>query len=138
MPAAPQALVKPPSWQVPPAAPVQQPALHGCVESHDALHVLYALHAVCAGQSALVLQPQEPFKQNGPLGLAAQFAQAPPVDPQLAFDWAVWHCPPEQQPPLHSCDAEQAVVHCLVPRSHAFPAGQSDALVQPQAPFTQA
>jgi hypothetical protein len=64
--------------------------------------------------------------------------QLPPVDPHaVESEDPGAHVPPLQQPPLHGCEEEHAVVHIPVDVSHASSAGQSPATAQPQVPLTR-
>jgi hypothetical protein len=59
-----------------------------------------------------------------------------PLLPQATFKVPVWQVPPvdaEQQPPLHGVLLSQAAPQLCVVVLHAWLAGQSLALVQPQA-----
>lgn len=61
--------------------------------------------------------------------------QTPPFAPHALFRFPAWQVPPvdaEQHPPLHAVLASQAVPQVCVVVLHAWLAGQSFALVQPQ------
>lgn len=111
-----------PELQVPPVAAEQQPPLHGWADPQSAVQVLVAVShaapaamAVAWGQSAVSLHPHAPATQACPAAAAVQSKHRAPSVPQLSAAAPAWHVPAaEQQPPLHGCVAEQAVVHLLV------------------------
>jgi hypothetical protein len=123
-----------------PAAVLQQPPLHSCVELQLLVHwCVDTLHAVLAGQSAVTLQPHEPATHCEPLELPAQLTHTPAV-PQVPAALPGWQVPPEadeQQPLLHSCVELHAVVHLLVEVLHAVLSGQSAVPLQPQVPVAR-
>jgi hypothetical protein len=143
-PGEPQASFAAPATQSPAA---QQPALHGwaglqlgeqwCVEESQARR---------AGQSGARVHPQAPpspeARHCAPWLEPAQEAHRPPPLPQAAAVVPAWQSPPtaaEQQPPLHGCAAEHELVHVWPVGSQAVSAGQSAAVLQPQAwPLMQA
>jgi hypothetical protein len=76
--------------------PEQQPPLHGCVGEQVLVQafvlVLQAwpgLPPTPAGQSVVVLQPQEPLTHWWPFGLFWQFVHEVPHDVASVFDWQV-------------------------------------------------
>ena len=130
----PQALHAPPLWpqsstavpatQVPPA---QQPPLQGWVAgSHwEVQRCVAASHAVCAGQSATDVQPQNVeaplVTHRPPFALAAQLthAGAALVAAQDVLVTPCVHVVPSQQPPLQATFAEHDVEQACVTGSHA-------------------
>jgi hypothetical protein len=112
----------------------QQPPLHGCVAEQVVVHTWRAgSQAMSSGQSAADEQPQlAPNRQAWPLPLFVQSLQRPlePHAEPLVPGWQLL----AQQPTLHVCVAEQAVVHAWVTESHALLLGQSAAVLQPHAP----
>jgi hypothetical protein len=130
---APHALDDLPPAQVP---PLQQPPLHGWPPLQAVVQVPFGPHALPAGQSAGPAQPHAPAMQAWPLPLVVQSTHAAPV-PHATAPPPPTHLPvPSQQPPLQGWFASQVVVHCPAP-PHAWPAGQSFALLQPQVSFAR-
>jgi hypothetical protein len=128
-PVVPHAGATVPGAQVP---PLQHPPLQGCVASHDVVQTPL-LHAVSAGQSADVLQPQPAARHTCPLVAAVQLAQAAPDVPQAPLAVPATQVPLLQQPPLHGWVASHARPHRFA-ALHALFAGQSAAPLQPQFP----
>jgi hypothetical protein len=126
-----------PATHVPPFAAEQQPPLHGWAVPHDVVHVLVlASQAKPVGQSAMEVQPQARVvtTQALPAAEAAQSEQAAPGWPHAAGDVPGWQTPLAQQAPLQGWLALQVVVQVALMPSHANPAGQSLAEIQPHAP----
>jgi hypothetical protein len=140
-PLSPQVAVCVPAWQVPPVAALQHPPLQGCDVPHAVVHVLLVVsHACPAGQSDAVWQPHFAGvvapRHTEPLALPVHTSHAGlPVSHAAAVVPAL-HVPAAlQHPPLHAVSAvpPHAVEHAPVAVSHAMTAGQSLALVQPDA-----
>jgi hypothetical protein len=140
--AAPHAVACVPAAQVPFA---QQAPLHGCTDEQLVVHrCVEPLQAASTGQSAAPLQPHAPpftaRTQVEPIALPAQLTHIAPVEPHAPFALPLAQVllAPSQQPPLHGCVAEQAIVQACVVVLHDWPNGQSVAALQPHAPFTHA
>ena len=123
-----------PATQIPPA---QQPPL----QAWDALQAVVqrcvvVSHAVCAGQSATEVQPQNvrsPMVTHcAPLAFVVQLTQAGAllVAPHAVAVLPCVHTPPAQQPPLHPRPPAHDVEHVCEAGSHACPTRQSDDFVQ--------
>jgi hypothetical protein len=132
-PVEPHAPAASPVVHVPPVAAEQQPPLQACVELHAVVQVLVASHACPSGQSVAVWHPQIPVVvlQVAPASAVMQLAQTVPAAPHAVGDWLGAQTAPLQQVPLHSCEAEQAVVQAWVATSHACPTGHPLEAEQP-------
>jgi hypothetical protein len=99
-------------------------------------------HAKPPGQSDCALQPQKPplafVMHTPPIALPTHEAHSIPAAPHAAIVVPLAQMPPEQQPPLHGCVAEQLGVQLCVARLHAWPDGQSLGPLQPHAPARHA
>jgi hypothetical protein len=114
-------------------ATAQQPPLHGCVPLHDAVHLpAVTSHALFAGQSLVLLQPQAPLaRQAEPFGSPLQLTHALPTGPHAVGAMPRWQVPlAPQQPERHGIAAEQLVTHRFALQPVALPM-QSVRLVQP-------
>jgi hypothetical protein len=69
------------------------------------------------------VQPQLPplavVRHIAPRLEVEQSMHAPPASPHELVAVPATQLPLEQQPPLHTCDAEQVVVHWCLEKSHA-------------------
>jgi hypothetical protein len=138
-PVVPHAALLAPAAQIPDA---QQPPWQGCAALHRLVQAcLTASQAKPVGQSFAELQPQEPplalGRHSAPMALPTHEAHAPD-EPHAPAVVPAAHRPPEQQPPLQGCDAEQLVVQLCVLTLQAWPLGQSAGPLQPHAPATHA
>jgi hypothetical protein len=144
-PVVPQASSAVPSWQVPLVAAEQQPAGQGLPESQVKTQRSLVQAEAVAGQSAMEVHPHCPppvtAMQTSPAVPAANSAgqseQVPPSLPHVASAVPATQVPLSQQPPLQVWVAVQVVVQVLVVVSQALPAGQSAAVLQPQAPLAR-
>lgn len=138
-PVGPHALFAFPVTQSPAVWLVQQPMLHGLVETlHDVEQVWLVLsHACPAGQSACELHPHAPFGLHAwPAALAEQSTHAVPLPPHTAVDVPGWHVPvgvPAQHPVGHGCDALQVKLQ-MPPLQPCAPGPQSPTVLQPHWP----
>jgi hypothetical protein len=69
------------------------------------------LHAVCAGQSPALLQPQVLAMHAWPCALVVQSAQLLPATPQALLDVPLWQVPPAQQVLLQTRPPAQLALH---------------------------
>jgi hypothetical protein len=131
-PVAPQAAGLVPLAQEP---ALQQPLLHGCPAEQDVVQVcVVPSQALPVGQSAADEQPHFwPNRQVWPLAEPLQSLHIPLL-PHDDGEVPSTHFEPSQQPVEHSWVEEHAVVQACITRSHEWPAAQSAALLQPQAP----
>ncbi len=141
-PEAPHAVGCVPAAQVESSLPV--------VLQHEPLQASVAEHVVTQAcvlvlhepplQSAVPLQPQLPppvtATHADPTLVPVQLPHAPPDAPHAVGESPVVHSPLEQQPPLQSLCVEppHEDVHWWVVVSHAWPAAQSVASLQPHVP----
>ncbi len=132
-PVEPHAVAASPVVHVPLVAAEQQPPLHACVELHAVVHAWVESHASPSGQSLADWHPQTPVAalQVAPASPVTQFLQTVPAAPHALADWLGAHTAPLQHVPLHSCDAEHAVVQVPFETSQANPAGQPLGPVHP-------
>jgi hypothetical protein len=140
-PSAPQILFALPALHTPPE---QQPPLHGCVDEQRLVQACWLVsQAQPTRQSLEALQPQLPppvtASHTAPAVEEAQGWHRPPPLPHADAMVPVTQVVPSQQPPLHAWPAAQEVEQTCVDGSHAWPVGQSLALMQPQlsVPATQ-
>ena len=129
-----------PGWQ---AVPLQQPELQGAVLEQVEPHCREAPHDSPPEQSAGPEQPQPELRsgrvtQAWPDAEAVQMAQACPDDPQARAAFPTTQFVPSQQPPLHDRPPVQEVEQVWLVALQAWPEGQSELRLQPQAPWTQA
>jgi hypothetical protein len=139
-PVAPHSAVAVPATHVPDA---QQPLLQGCAGLQRLVQAcLTESQAKPVGQSLAELQPQKPplalGRHSAPMGLPLHETQAAPDEPQAPIVVPGAHRPPEQQPPLQTCEGEQLDVQLREAESQAWPIGQSAGPAQPQAPAMHA
>jgi hypothetical protein len=81
-------------------------------------------------------QPQVPLLRQAGRLVVLQLLQGPPFWPQAPFWSPATQVPPLQQPPLQGCEPSQPLA-LQTPPTQALLAGQSPALLQPQAPLRQ-
>jgi hypothetical protein len=137
VPPLPQKPAAVPALQVPTVMPfgiAQQPLAHGEEAVQPEPQVCVVMSHAEPGQSAAELHPHWPITHACPLGAVEQSTHASPLAPQLDAPVPTLQLPPEQQPPLHACDAEQLVVHRCVVVLHAVFIAQSPVALQPHAP----
>jgi hypothetical protein len=135
----PHAVAPVPATQPPPE---QQPPLHALCIAPPQFGVQLCVPRSQArpdGQSVAALQPHAPATQAWPALALVQSTHALPVEPHALAPVPLGgtQLMPSQQPPLQTRPAH-AVEQVRVDTLHAWPIGQSAALVQPHAPETQA
>jgi hypothetical protein len=114
--------------------PSQHPPLH-CPEPVQPDVQRLALQALPVEQSDAVTQPQTPETHLFPFAVAHEMHVAP-VAPQTSLAVPAAQVPALQHPPLQTDTALHVVLHTSP--LHAWPTGQSVAVLQPQAPSTHA
>jgi hypothetical protein len=82
------------------------------------------------GQSLALSQPQEPLARHALPDVSPRHEAHMALRPHAEGLVPGTHIVPSQQPPLHACVDEHAVVHAPVVVSHASPVGHSTAEVQ--------
>jgi hypothetical protein len=139
-PAGPQAGPVLPGWQL---VPSQHSPLHVSGPVQVVLHVFDAEQAFPTGQSPAAAQPHVPPSwHTWPMACVEQSVHTPPVVPQSVPPAApVWQVPLArlQHPVLHASVTPATThvpLHPCVVTLHAWSAGQSVVVLQPQAPAT--
>jgi hypothetical protein len=147
IPVEPQASAAVPTMQVPLVAAEQQPDGQGVLESQAKVQrpVVVSQDVALAGQWVVLVHPHCPPPDTATQRLpavpaansAGQSEQAPPSVPHVAAAVPGTQLPLSQQPPLQVWVALQEMVQVLLVVSQALPAGQSAAVLQPQAPLAR-